>query len=526
MMGRNMHFGGKGSGKSTFLKKLLYHKQPKYLAKHSVIAIVDLLDTAHEKDQIRRNSWNTLVEILDSEQLLKGDRNRLLYLFKDKYELAKKQVLFGLDEGTEAFNIKLNDLVQAWLQDTEYCAERIGTYWKSRHKGLIVVIDNTDQFPEELQDYCFAISREIASKLDCLVIISMREERYYSSKIHGILDAFSFSSFHISSPYPELVFQRRIEFVKKILRRKELYEPIIGEANSDQIKGYKRLFNIFSKTFEDDNSPLNNFLAACAHGDIRSALDLFKGFTLSGYTNVVEMTSRSHWNISVHQVVKPALIPDRFFYDENKSAIPNVYQIRSKQNGSHFTALRILRLLDRGQDQSNPAYISITEVIDYFDINFNMIEDCEQNLNILLKGGFIEANNRLDKYSEDVDSIRITNYGHYMLHELAFYFAYIDLICVDCAFYSEEIANFIVKSSNYDRRIYRKRQPENRINNRLERTEKFLNYLEGEENSEIERYNLTDDYIMLSKITIEKFRAEKPRVIVSAKRAQRRVDGG
>ena len=128
---------------------------------------------------------------------------------------------------------------------------------------------------------------------------------------------------------------------------------------------------------------MSEFLSVCAHGNIRLALELFRDFIKSGYTNVDEWISvPNYWTIKIHQVLKPFMIPYRFFYDETQSSIPNIFQIRNKENGSHFTALRVLGFLTEGKDSNSPTYVSISELKDYFSENFNMVDDFEIVLDI------------------------------------------------------------------------------------------------------------------------------------------------
>jgi hypothetical protein len=67
-------FGGKGSGKSTFIKRLLHHKPPAWLAKHSVIAIVDLLTTPEEHSLVDDFVWMGIIKSLDTECKQTGTR--------------------------------------------------------------------------------------------------------------------------------------------------------------------------------------------------------------------------------------------------------------------------------------------------------------------------------------------------------------------------------------------------------------------------------------------------------------------
>ena len=446
-----------------------------------------------------------------------SDRTRLLKLFKGRFEVAKRQVLAGLSEGSEAYNLRLNDLLVTWLKDRKYCTQQVAADWKRRHKGIVLAIDNTDQFSNENQDLCFSIARELAASLNCLVIISMREERYYSSKIHGILDAYSIVGFHIASPFPELVFQRRVDYVRKLLRSKRRCEAIIGHTEPAMHRDFRRFFKIFDEAFKTADSPLVRFLSASAHGNIRLALDLFKGFMLSGYTNVDEMVSRPSWTIATHQAIKPMMIPDRFFYDESRSAIPNLFQVRSKRSGSHFTSLRLLSLLSDGQSKTNPSYVATSALRDYFLYNFDMLDDYEKNIDALLKYGLIEANNRLDKFSSEVDAVRITSYGVYMSEELVHYFAYMDLVCIDCAVFTEGMANQLSVAANEDYRLFRTFEKFERVQQRLDRVQAFLEYLSCEEHREMETYMPPEGNRTFASRALDRFREERPRIFRSAR---------
>src|SRR5690606_34927280 len=115
-----------------------------------------------------------------------------------------------------------------------------------------------------------------------------------------------------------------------------------------------------------------------------------------------------------------------------------IYQLRYGRHASHFTGMRILRKLAKNVD-GGAAYIPMAELKGYFAETFNMLDDFVKNADILLKHGFVEANNRLDAYSDSVDSIKITSYGLYMFNELAYHFAYLDLVCTDTGVFSEQV---------------------------------------------------------------------------------------
>ncbi len=263
---------------------------------------------------------------------------------------------------------------------------------------------------------------------------------------------------------------------------------LFGEQYEEKAKVFKSLFRIFASEFRQGNdSPLNEFLSACAHGNIRLALELFRDFLKSGYTGVDEMVSAKggRWKLKIHQVLKPVMIPYRFFYEESQSSIPNLFQIRSKSNGSHFTGMRILHKLADGIDPSNPFYISISELKDFFSENFNMVEDLEKNLDVFLKWDLIESNNRVDFYCEAVDSLKITTYGLYIFNVLSSFFTYIELVSTDCGIFNEAKAHEMVELSNEDFRLFNARKRLERIRTRIAKAEAFISYLEAEEEQEL-----------------------------------------
>lgn len=513
-------FGGKGVGKSTFLRKLLIYTPPEFLINNSIVVYINLLHITENKKSIEDEIWFQVINILDTDKLLESDREVLLSkLFYDKFEVAKKQDLYGLDPNSLDYNKELNALVKSWKNNVKFCAEQLSRYHHLNNKGIIIAIDNTDQFKNEIQDFSLTIAQELASKLNCLSIISMREERYYNSTIRGTLDAYANSGFHITSPLPKEVFLKRIRYVIKLIR--ESPQTIFNEdIDVEEKNNLLRVFEVFQNEFTRyPESPLNDFLTACAHGDIRFALKLFKAFSGSGYLNINEIVySKTTWKLKIHQVLKPIMVPYRYFYDEAQSAIPNIFQIRSQVNGSHFTSLRILSKISFNLDTNKIVYFSVAELMDYFIQQFDMKDDFESNLKILLKYRLVESDNRIDEYSEDIDKIKITTYGHYVLNNMSKLFTYLELVCTDCGIFNESTANELYIIANNEYRYFKAYDKEKRLEKRIEKVNIFLDYLVEEEKLEVDKYNLIfDDSMSFSKVFKSYFEKEKLYIIENAK---------
>jgi hypothetical protein len=295
----------------------------------------------------------------------------------------------------------------------------------------------------------------------------------------------------------------------------------MANVDAETVRDIRIYLDILAKDFSTERSPLNAFLTACGHGDIRLSLDLFRSFLLSGYTNVEEMVATRGWVFQLHQVIKPVMIPQRYFYDESLSDIPNIFQIRHNRHGSHFTASRILRKLAKSTDGSTPAYMNMAELLGYFADTFNMADDFIKNVDLLLKHGLVESNNRVDHYVEDVDQIKITNYGMFMFNMLAFDFTYLDLICTDCGIFDQEVSNYLSEAARIEYGHFIKHQSLKRVEIRLERVERFNAYLSIEETREREIYSLgMPEAEMFSTRLLATFEAEKDRIRRSAEKQQ------
>jgi predicted type IV restriction endonuclease len=512
-------FGGKGSGKSTFLVSLFNNEKNQDINKYSIISRVDLLKMSNDKEAIKNEIFIQLIKKLDIDQLLNGDIENLINLFNDKFNIELKQTLSGLDTNSELFISKRNELISTYKQDKMYCLTRLANNLRNKQKAIIINIDNTDQFDQSIQDYCFSLANELSQKLHCISIISLREERYTTSNIEGYLDAYENNGFHISSPNPQQVFLKRLKFIhNKINSENKISNKYKGDINI--------LFNILIKNLENQDSEFNKFMTAATHGNIRQGLELFKNFLFSNYTNVSEMIIQKNWIITLHQIIKPIMIPIYRYYNEKTSnSIPNIFRLRSNSNSSHFTAYRILNKLSNRND----TYISIHELKSYFIETFNMEDDFVLNIDLLLKRGMIESENGIDKYSEDLQQVKISSFGYYMQNTIFKDFTYLELISSDLSVINKQVSNQIITFSNKDYELLKEAQQNNlneqsdnniryqRINIRVSKVDQLCKYLKEQEDLEIKQYKLDNNFSISEKI-IKSFENQKREIEKSATR--------
>ena len=201
------------------------------------------------------------------------------------------------------------------------------------------------------------------------------------------------------------------------------------------------------------------------------------------------------------------MIPNRFFYEESQSHVPNIFQLRSKRRSSHFTALRILSALTTHAELQGASFYSLPQLFTDLANRFHMEDDQRAALDMLLRYGLIEANNRLDEYADNIDSIRATPYGTHIYADLSSAFTYLDLVSTDTALFEARVCNDIASLALDEYAIWqtyssvREKRIE-RVEKRITKTTEFIDYLDREEAREAELYQLTPNERFVPKMRI------------------------
>lgn len=504
-------YGDRGCGKSTFIKKLIYSDISQTIQNQLAVVYLDLLEYAatEANEELKKLIWKSVLKKIDAHQLQEDYTAIQNILYKDEFIKYKSQIASLYAEGSEIYGIRIEEKIKEILNDYSELAKRLANYLRHIDKNeIVLVLDNTDQFSAEIQDFCFQVLAEIFSAINCLSIITMREERFFRSKQVGVLDAYETTQYHISSPQADKVFLQRLDYLIDSLENDIFFNNLVHNDTVDKElvtkNNFKKYFLVFKKDFSR-KANLYNFLVSCAQKDMRKALDLFRELVVSGYMNIREIlsTEGNIYTLQIHQVLKPLMTPHKYFYEESSSSIPNIFQLRSLENGSHFTSIRILKYLNRNGNN----YASLAVIKSDFLAIFDMKEDFEANISILIEYKLIEANIKVDKYIPDIEDIIITPYGKYFIEILIHFFTYLDLICTDCNIYCEQTANFIIKSADEEYKLFDNNRRGERLVKRIDKTGLFLDYLIKQENEEIERFNLNENYIVMPEIN-SKYQAD------------------
>jgi GTPase SAR1 family protein len=280
-------YGGKGAGKSTFVRRLLYHDPPPELQLHAFPIIIDFLQAPQQHDALIQYVWVQAVTALDQDEILSSSIEQLVELFEDRFAVANRQELSAYPPGGIDYLRERNKLIALWREDKPYVTRRFVEYWKAKGKGLVICFDNTDQLPPRLQDLCFLTAQNVARELSSVVIISMREERYCRARTVGVLDAYHNSGYHLAAPDLQYVFTKRLKFLLADLRkapRGPIAEVLPEDSPFDKLGA---LFVVCLRQFSSGpNNAMSRFLRECSRDNTRLALEFFRQFVTSGYTHI------------------------------------------------------------------------------------------------------------------------------------------------------------------------------------------------------------------------------------------------
>jgi len=499
-------YGDRGSGKSTFIRKLIYFDIPENVRERLNIVYINLLDYAAvdgDQKSIREVIWKQVLAGLDDESILNKYDKIEECLFKEELKTFREQLFTLYGDNKEKIGTRIEEKIIELVDDYSIISKKLADYQrKVNNKEIVLILDNTDQYSAEIQDFCFQMVSEIFSLINCLSIITIREERFFRSKNLGVLDAYETTQYHISSPQTDKVFIQRLTFLLKALDDDMFFYELMKNhevpENEKQIisrDNFKRFLIVFKKDF-DKQLNLFSFLYSCAQKDIRKSLDMFREYLFSGYMNINEILSADGvFNLQLHQVLKPLMTPKKYFYDEESSSVPNIYKIRFPENGSHFTSIRILQYLNFDRDE----YMSLSVLHSKYNSVFNMQEDFDSAIHFLIEFKLIESSIKVDSFVPEVENIKITPFGIYFLKQLIFSFTYIDLVCTDCHFYNEGIAGYISRSANEEYELFDNKQRGYRLIKRVQKTNKFIEYLLNQEADENTEYNIPQHF----KVTID-----------------------
>lgn len=504
--------GGKGAGKTTFIKYFLEVVLDKGTKKNRPLIY---LDFRNETENTVKNTKAIYQKIL--RQLIEKYANLnltnfkvLKLIYKIEIEHQKKSFWEHLTDDT-SLNIKISEFIERISQDPILHLKKISDYLIHQvNKRLCIVIDNADQLEDAIQKEVFILAHSLHRNLNSIAIISLREGYFFKFKNKPPFDAYHSTVFHITAPPYREVLKKRINY---ILNKYKFNTVNVRKDNLTLELTQGSLHNLFTnlyKTlFEQTNSEILSFLEETSYPNIRNGLERFKYFLLSGHTKTniymsFEYGKGDKNSIPIWEFVKSVALELNYYYHSDTSLLFNLFY-PSPSNKNHFTKIRILDFIienNEGVSKKN-NFVPTTRIVEIFIKAGYTSDIIVEELNSLYKAGLIFTNNHVNDIEEEikiseVHDIGITQTGVYYSKNLLKKFFYYDLILQDTPIYDEdffkELTTLFPECDMYGNRD---------LNKRKESLKKFVDYLISQEKLDHNRKELNYNINSLDKRIME-----------------------
>jgi hypothetical protein len=482
--------GGKGAGKTTFIKYFIEVILDKGIKKNRPILYLDFRNETESTIKDTKLIYQKLInQLYQSYEMLNLNSIKILRtIYKIEIEQQKKGIWEHIKD-EEKLNEKIAEFISKQMEDPILHLTKISNYLIYQcNKRLCIVIDNADQLTEEIQKEVFILGHSLHRNLKVMILISLREGYFYKFKNKPPFDAYHSTVFHITAPPYREVLRKRIKYVlnnfkfQKVKIDNDNIKFEFGEGSLNQL-----FTNLYKALFDYSNSEILSFLEETSYPNIRNGLEKFKFFLLSGHTKSsmymsFEYGNDGKGNIPIWEFVKSVALESNYYYQTNRSSLFNIFY-PSSNNKNHFTKIRLLEYiidLNSGISKKN-NFISISEIeSDFVRAGYNT-EIIIEELNLLYSAGLIFTNDFISDVENEIkldssNQIGITQSGVYYLKNLLNKFFYYDLVLQDTPIYNEkyfdELSTNFPECDSYGNRDLAKRKKVSEI---------FIQYLLDQE---------------------------------------------
>ena len=470
--------GRVGSGKTTFVTHFLQIDSADVFDEHLVMTLDFRL--LEKGGSVRNFFYDQLRSALaKSQKFTELSSKQLRHVYAPEIrELSIGPLAVLEKQDKRLYEQKIADYLMKQFDNTEshyprvlrFLADKIGV-------RCFLLFDNVDQHDFEMQQEIFQFAHSFSGKCHAFSIVTMWEETYLrSKKTGGALSAYQSIAYRLPSVSVVDILSRRLQFIVSDIAEGGLARDLIlEEENVEAISGF---LSLVRRSILHDQRRARHFLESISMGNLRSAMEVFSAFLVSGHTDtgkILQMYQRKHgYLIPLHEFIKSVGLGDNRYYHSELSRVVNLFAISDESRPSHFTKMRLLEYLFFHRNHSTSyglGFIWTDLIVDEFGKFGTSNTDIAESLRILAAYLLVEN----DSYERDTvgKGYRITPAGRYYLRYLSNKFSYLDLVCQDTPIADPLVFEEIKRLVSHVE-----------LDDRFARVEAFLRYLTKEEELE------------------------------------------
>lgn len=493
--------GDVGVGKTTFIRNLILSDDG-ILGRNDIALHVNLGENAILSADVKTGALSKIKDILlrsYKTDIYKDDFVRGVY--HDELERLKDGIYKSLSK--DAFILKEVETLETLIKnDSEHIKRSIDYIETTSNPKIptkvVIFLDNADQRNSNDQQEIFLVAHELATQTRAAVFVSIRPETFYLSYREGVLKAYHPKVFTIEPPRIDLVLQKRIEFALMIAKG-DIAAPVLGNQTV-KLSNLTTMLEVMLRTLKSDRREQKRLMAVIDNisaGNVRSAVEMVKNFLSSAHTNTkkildIENETPGEYYIPVHEFMRSLIYGDKRYFDPSTSLISNIFAITTQDPKEYFLNIALINeLIHLGpSDVAKQGFVNTDIIYTHFQALGYLPEQIEHSIEHCLEEELVE--NPINSILKDSDlaanSLRVTTRGGVYVNMLTGTFVYMDAMLIDTPIINKALLEALNKSYEYD---------DITIEQRLERVEAFIEYLNLTYNGKMKALNDTNINLLI-----------------------------
>lgn len=396
--------GGRGTGKSTFLKR--YHRflLPSDLSTRVRWARINFNEAPTDLSNLETWVCEKFIEAIRSDLNRDGTfdlRKCFGVELRDLNEIYSDIRLRDPHEYDRVIASQLSDLVR----DKRVYAKAVARHLAGdRGDTLVVVFDNVDKRDRDQQLKIFELAQWFRAETRALIILALRNETYERHKHEPPLDAFLNSvHFYIAAPRFVNVVKKRLDLAVAHLRKNvsetlKYDVPGLGPVEYPATRLGEFIRALYLDLFQP-KKPVAQVLEALSGRNVRYSLEMFTRIMQSGHLDERVLTSTflgsGNYSIAEHTALRVLMRTDYRFFEDGHGFVTNIFDFEAPQFAPNFVRSEIVfRLMDRRKVQGAHGLEGFVYVVDLLteleEIGFERYATLRE-VNYLLRQGLVES---------------------------------------------------------------------------------------------------------------------------------------
>lgn len=393
---------------------------------------------------------------------------------------------FGLmAKNKEKFEEKIQEIIEQDFYKVEPYVEKIFSYISSQQL-CVIVLDNIDLYENSnLEIEVFAEGVALSKKINCNILLSLRDKTYIKHKNDSIFNAHELKKFWLDPPPFREVLSKRLKFASVALAGKKAIIPYNGMQL--KIENLGVFFDIAHSTLLKESAA--RLIESISDGNIRKGISLVANFLTSAHIQA-DRALYNYLNKSVirglpfHEVFKGSVLGPWKYYKEERSEVINILDAGFNSKSLQFLRAYVLKYLFYKAKDKNASETSVRSISEVFSVLGASDNHISKVVADLYQNGLVNAINSNDIELDSVVAINLC--GAYYCTYLIRAFEYLETVMFDTQILFDDFWDKLLplsEETENETRIY------DRVLLREERILLFIDYVKKIEAEGIKEQN-------------------------------------